>query len=187
MRPLTLILAFAPLIVFSVLARFLPYGLIGVVALAAAVAAVLTTLTSRPPKFLSTCSLVLFAVIAILGSGLGQGGKEWLATWGGAGIGLAVGLVILVLIPVVPVTEEFARETTPRAYWSSPTFRKINRVTSAGWGVAIFMVGISRVVAAAVDQGSSRRLPELLLDLIVPTVIIVGALEFSYSYYRSIQ
>jgi hypothetical protein len=190
MRLLTLALAFAPLIVFSVLARLLPHGLIGVAALAAAFAALITALTSRPrwpPKFLSTCSLVVFAVIAIVGSALGQGGKEWLATWGGAGIGLAAGLAILAAIPVVPLTEQFARETTPRAYWSSPTFHKVNRVASAGWGVALCLVGLSRVIAAVIGQNGSRRLPELLLDLVAPVVIIIGAAEFSHSCYRSIQ
>ena len=75
MKSLTLILAFLPLIVFSVLARFLPHGYIGVAGLAAAVAALIAILISHPiwpPKILNTCSLVLFTVTAILGFTLGK-------------------------------------------------------------------------------------------------------------------
>jgi hypothetical protein len=37
-----------------------------------------------------------------------------------------VGLIIPALVPVMPFTEQFARETTPQAYWASPTFKRIN-------------------------------------------------------------
>jgi hypothetical protein len=181
MKPLTLILAFLPLIAFSLLARFLPHDYIGAAALAAAAIALAAVLTSHPvwpPKILNTCSLTLFALIAVLGFALGANDDRWLATWGAAGVGLVLGLIILVLIPVTPFTEQFARETTPQAYWSSPTFKKINRVLSAAWGGAIFAIGVSRVIAVVINS----RLPELLLGLAVPAVIIVYALRFSKSY-----
>jgi hypothetical protein len=185
MKSLTLILAFLPLIVFSVLARFLPHGYIGVAGLAGAAVALIAILASRPvwpPKILNTCSLALFALIAILGFTLGKIDDRWLAIWGGAGVGIVLGMIILVLIPVVPFTEQFARESVPQAYWSSPTFKKINRVLSAGWGVAIFAIGVSRLAAAAINGHTTRRLPELLLGLAVPLVIILYMLRFSKNY-----
>src|SRR6202046_4670774 len=140
MKPLTLILAFLPLIAFSLRARFLPAGYIGVAGLAAAAIAALAIATSHPVwplKILNTCSLLLFALIAVLGFTLGKNDDRWLATWGGAGVGIILGLIILALIPVMPFTEQFARETVPQAAWASPAFKKINRVLSAAWGVAI--------------------------------------------------
>jgi hypothetical protein len=185
MKTLTLILAFLPLVVFSVLAKYLPSGYIGVAALAAAVVALVAILTSHPvwpPKILNVCSLALFALLAVLGFSLGQGDDSWLATWGGAGVGIILGTIILVLIPVVPFTEQFARESTPQAYWSSPTFKKINRVLSIAWGLAIFAVGASRVLAAAVGRHSSHHVIELLFSLAVPLAIVVYMLKFSKSY-----
>jgi hypothetical protein len=185
MKPLTLILAFLPLIAFSLLSRVLPHGDIGVAALVAVAATLLAMATSRPvwpPKILNTCSLVLFAVLTVLGFTLGTHDDRWLATWGGAGVGLVLGLVILALIPVMPFTEQFARESTPQAYWGSPTFKKINRVLSTAWGVAIFALGVSRVAAAAINGDTTRRLPDLLLGLAVPAVIILYMLKFSKSY-----
>jgi hypothetical protein len=185
MKTLTLILTFLPLIIFSVLARFLPHGYIGVAGLAAAAAALIAIATSHPvwpPKIINSCSLVLFTLIAVLGFTLGRNDDRWLSTWGGAGMPLIIGLIILVLVPVIPFTEQFARGTTPPAYWSSPTFKKINRVLSAAWGLAIFAIGLSRVAAAAINGHTTRRLPELLLGLAVPSVILLYMLKFSKSY-----
>ena len=185
MKSLTLILAFLPLIAFSLLSRFLPHGYIGIAGLAAALIALIAIGTSHPvwpPKILNTCSLVLFTLIAVLGFTLGKADDRWLATWGGAGVGIILGLIILALVPVMPFTEQFAREATPQAYWSSPTFKKINRVLSIAWGLAIVAVGLSRVAAAAIDGHTTRRLPELLLSLAIPVVIVIYMLKFSTSY-----
>src|ERR1700759_4407638 len=184
MKSLTLILAFLPLIVFSLLARFLPHGYIGLAGLAAAVIPLIAIVTSHPiwpPKILNTCSLVLFTLIAVLGFTLGKNDDRWLATWGGAGVGLILRLIILALIPVMPFTEQFARESVPQAEWSSPTFKKINRVLSTGWGLAIFAVGLSRVAAAAINGHTTRPLPELRLGLFVPGAIILYRLRFPKS------
>jgi hypothetical protein len=185
MKPLPLILSFLPLVAFSVLARLLPQGDIGAAGLTAAVIAAIAIAAVRPvwpPKILNAISLVLFAVLAIAGFTGSAGTDRWLATWAAAGVGLVMGLVILALIPVMPFTEQFARQSTPQAYWSSPTFKQINRVLSTGWGVALLGVGVSRVAAVAINGHTTRRLPELLLGLAVPALILLYMLRFSKSY-----
>jgi hypothetical protein len=62
--------------------------------------------------------------------------------------------------PLSLFTEQFARESTPTEYWGSPTFKKINRVLSAGWGAAIFAAGVSRVAAAAIDGHTTKSYPD---------------------------
>jgi hypothetical protein len=93
-----------------------------------------------------------------------------------------MGLVILALIPVMPFTEQFARQSTPQAYWASPTFKQINRVLSLGWGAALAGVGVSRLAAVAVSGHTTRHLPGLLLGLAIPAVITIYMLKFSKSY-----
>jgi hypothetical protein len=188
MRLLTLLLlTVAPLIVFSVLAEALPPGLVGVAALIAALCAGLASRPVWPPKLLGCCLVSLFIVVGVLGLLLGQGTKSWLAVWSGAGIGLATGLVILVLVPVKPFTEQLARNVIPRAFWPSPVFLKVNRVVSTWWGVALVAAGLCRVGAAAIGQSASRRVPELVLGLIAPVAILLAALTFSHRRYRPIQ
>ena len=186
MKPLPLIMSFLPLIAFSLLSKLLPHGDIGVAALVAAIFALIAIVMHKPywpPKILNAASLTLFAILAIVGFASHAGTDRWLAIWAGAGVGLILGGVILLLLPLMPFTEQFARETTPQAYWNSPTFKQINRVLSAGWGLAIAGLGVSRLLAAVIDQhSSSHRLPDLLLGAAVPIVIIVQMLKFSKSY-----
>ena len=185
MKPLPLILSFLPLIAFSLLARLLPHGDVGVAALTAAVIAAIAAVAVRPvwpPKVINATSIVLFAVFAVVGFAGSAGTDRWLATWAAAGVALVMGLVILALIPVIPFTEQFARLSTPQAYWSSPTFKQINRVLSGAWGVALLGVGASRVVAVAVNGHTTRRLPDLLLGLVIPGLILTYMLKFSKSY-----
>lgn len=184
MKPLLLILSFLPLIVFSVLARLLPHGDVGIAGLAAAVIAAVAMAAVRPvwpPKILNICSFVLFTVLAIAGFAGNAGTGRWLATWAAAGVGLVMGLVILALVPVMPFTEQFARQSTPQAYWASPTFKQINRVLSLGWG-ALVGVGVSRLAAVAINGHTTRRLPDLLLGLAVPALSTTYMLKFSKSY-----
>ncbi len=81
----------------------------------AALTAMLISRTVWPPKIINSCSLVLFAIIAMLGFTLGRNDDRWLSTWGGAGAGLILGLVILILVPFIPFTEQFACESVPRS------------------------------------------------------------------------
>ena len=53
---------------------------------------------------------------------------------------------------------------------------------STAWGLAIVAVGLSRVAAAAIDGHTTRRLPEILLGLVIPGAIILYMLKFSKSY-----
>jgi hypothetical protein len=185
MKPLPLILSFLPLIAFSLLARLLPHGDVGAAALTAAVIAAIAAVAVRPvwpPKVINATSIVLFTAFAVVGFAGSAGTDRWLATWAAAGVPLVMGLVILALIPVMPFTEQFARLSTPQAYWSSPTFKQINRVLSRAWGVALLGVGASRVVAVAVNGHTTRRLPDLLLGLVIPSVILTYMLKFSKSY-----
>ena len=101
-KQIELIVGFLPLIAFSLLAKVLPSGDIGIAGLIAALLAMAVMLTSRPvwpPKILNACSFVLFAVLAILGFSVGKGDDSWLATWTGAGEGIIIGVVILLLVP----------------------------------------------------------------------------------------
>ena len=185
MRALPLIIGFLPLVVFSLMAKWLPGGDIGIAGVVAAAIAVIAMLAIRPrwpPKILHVTQFVVFAIIAIIAYGH-RSDDSWLHTWSGAGIGIVLGAVILLLLPFMPFTEQYARESVPRQRWSSPTFKKINLVLSALWGVALIGLGLSRVAAEAIDRHtSSHTLPQVLLGLIVPVGILVYMIKYSKTY-----
>ena len=157
MKPLQLILGFLPLIAFSLLARLLPSHDFGVAALLSAGVAVIAMAAHRPiwpPMLLTAASLIIFIVLAIVGFTAGAHTDRWAATWLAPAFAVIIGLIILVLIPVMPFTEQYARQSTPQQYWSSPTFKRINHVLSAAWGAAP-----SRSASPASWPRSSRTAP----------------------------
>jgi hypothetical protein len=186
MKSLPLIITFLPLIAFSLLARLLPHGDIGAAGLIAAACALLVMLASKPrwpPKILNAASFVVFLIVAILGFTLGKHDDSWLATWAGTGVALILGAIILLLIPVMPFTEQYARQQVPREKWASPVFRQIHRTLSAAWGIAIMAIGAARVGAEAIEKHtSSHHLAEILLGTVVPVGILYVMLRFSKTY-----
>ena len=191
MKPLPLIMSFLPLIAFSLLSKLLPHGDIGWAALIAAIFALISIVMHKPywpPKIINAASFILFAALAIIAFMVNAGSDRWLAIWAGAGVGLIIGGVILLLLPVMPFTEQFARETTPQAYWNSPTFKQINRVLSAGWGLAIAGVGVSRIIAAIIVEHStsSHRFADLLFGTAIPILLVIYMLKFSRTYPKKV-
>src|ERR1700722_2616161 len=184
-KQIGLIIGFLPLFAFSLLAKFLPSGHIGFAGLVAALLSLAVMLTSRPvwpPKLLNASSFILFAVLAVLGFSLGKGDDSWLAAWTGAGVAIIIGVVMLVLIPVIPFTEQYARESVPREEWGSPTFKRVNRGLSVAWGASVVLIGLFRLAAAAARHSSAHTLAQILLGAAVPLIIIVFMLKFTQSY-----
>jgi hypothetical protein len=185
MKPLPLILAFTPLILFSLLTKLLSDADVGVAALVAAVIAGIALVAIKPiwpPKILNACSFVLFGVLAIVGFTGSAGTQRWEATWAASGVGIVMGLVILALIPVMPFTEQFARESVPREQWTSPVFIKINRVLSSGWGLALLGLGVSRTIGTAITRNSSHSAAQIIFGAVIPVVILIYMFRFSKSY-----
>jgi len=185
----TFVLGFLPWIVFAVVAQRLDAN---GVAWSATIAVVMTVVAlvaahrSHGPKILNIGSLVLFAVIAVVGFVGGPAVDGWLFEWGRPLVGVLLGLYVLATVPVMPFTEEYARQAVPREHWGSPTFRRINRVLSAAWGAAILVIGLAGLVVAALDAHAvdpSRFHPaDLLLNWVVPIALIWGMVKFTAAY-----
>ena len=189
MSPLKFVLGFLPWIAFSFAAQRLAANGVAWAALLAVGMSLVSVIAARRkngPKILNVGSLVLFGLIAVVGFVGGPDVDRWLFEWGRPLVGVVLGLYVLVTVPVMPFTEEYARQTTPRQYWGSPTFKKINRVLSAAWGVAIVAMGAASLVVTALDAHAtdtgSNYLVDLLLNWVVPIAIIWGMIKFTAAY-----
>lgn len=185
-KEIPIIIGFLPLIAFSLLTKILPSGDVGIAGLVAALLALAVMLTSHPvwpPKILNACSFLLFTALAVLGFSLDKGDRLWLATWPGGGVAIVLGAVILLLVPVIPFTEQYAKESVPPDEWPTPRFKRVNRALSLAWGASIVLIGLARVAAEAVARHSSgHRLAQILLGAALPIVIVVYTLKFTQSY-----
>ena len=189
MKPSALVLGFLPWIAFTFVANRLAADAVAwsaVLAVAMTVVALALAGRRHGPVTLDAVSLVLFAVIAVAGFAGGRGVDDWLYTWGRPLVGVVLGLFVLGSASVRPFTEEYARQSTPREYWGSPTFRAVNRVISAAWGAGLVVIGSAGVVVTALDAHATSRasdhLLELALNWAVPIAVLWGLAEFSGAY-----
>jgi hypothetical protein len=124
--------------------------------------------------------------MAVAGFVGGPAVDAWLFEWGRPLVGVVLGLYVLATVPVMPFTEEYARQTVPRQYWGSPTFRRVNRVLSAAWGVAIVVIGAAGLLVTALDahavDPSRNNLVDLLLNWVVPIAVIWWMVRFTATY-----
>jgi hypothetical protein len=183
------VLGFVPWIVFSLVAQRLDANGVAWSATIAVVMTVVALVAARRkhgPTFLNLASLVLFGVIAVVGFVGGPGVDRWLFEWGRPLVGVVLGLLVLVTAPVRPFTEEYARQSVPREYWGSPTFRRINTVLSAVWGAGILVIGLAAVAVTALDaqatDATRNNTVDLLLNWVVPIAVIWGAMKVTATY-----
>lgn len=188
-KPLPLTAGFLPLIVFVAMsARVADNGAAwaALVALAVAVAAMWFEQPRHPVRILTLIQAGLLVLVAVIGFTGGFAVDRWLFDWGSGVVTLAIGLLILATAPVVPVTEQCARLNTSRAYWSSPTFKLINRMLSATWGAALTAIGLASILAATIDaraaSADSVYLADLVLNWIAPIAILCFLIRFTAVY-----
>jgi len=189
MNPLSIVVGFVPWIAFSFIAQRLTADGVAWSALIAVAMTVIALLVGRArhtPVQLNVYSMVLFTVMAVAGFVGGPTVDEWLFQWGRPLVGVVLGLILLATSPVRPFTAEYARLSTPREYWGSPVFVRINRVLSATWGVALVVMGTSAVVVSALEAQASGTdspyLVDLFLNWVVPIVVIVWTIHFTTTY-----
>lgn len=189
MNPLKLALGFLPWIAFSFAAQRLSANGVAWAALLAVAMTLVSVIAARRrhgPKILNLGSLVLFAVIAVVGFVGGPAVDRWLFEWGRPLVGVVLGLYVLATVPVMPFTEEYARQTVPREHWDSPTFKKINRVLSAAWGAAIVVMGGVSLLVTFLDAHATNpaetHVVDLVLNWVVPIAVIWGMVKFTAAY-----
>ena len=145
----------------------------------ALLAAVILLIPSRERgriKLLDIVSVVFFAGLTIAGLVLDRRRLTWLEDYSQAISSGILAVVVLGSLAFVPFTEQYAREQVPREFWSTPTFKQINRTLTLVWGLAFALCAVLGVFAQH-DRGGS-----VWLNWIIPIVVIVGAFKFTSWY-----
>lgn len=172
---MNILIAFAPFFVFAVLDRLV--GITEGLVAGALVALALTVrdlARGRTPKILEIGTLALFGSLSAYAL-LGDPG------WSIPAVRLRVdaGLLLIVLASLAlrrPFTLQYAREDTPREFWDSPTFLRINDVITAVWALAFAVMVAADVVLAYMPELPPRY------GIIVTVLAILGAVKFTQKY-----
>ncbi len=181
MNPLSLILGFLPLIAFNILAgRVANNGIAwgALVALAIALINMAITRPRWPPKIINLISASLFLVLTLIGFLGNRSIDGWLFDWASGLVTVTLGLLLFVTMPIMPFTEQYARERVSREYWGTPTFKKVNRVLSLTWAAAIVIIGLASMAVAFLDERAGSTSNTSLLDLILNWVVPIAILVF---------
>jgi uncharacterized membrane protein len=171
-------LGFVPWIVFSVVAGPSTW-------MWAALAALLCSLILSVPSWRSTRSisvldaagLLFFGVLVVLALTLDRATLQPIEDRAQMLSSIVIALVALGSLAVGrPFTEYYARQQTPREYWNSPTFKQINRVITAVWGLVFVLNALCDAAVAYLGVTSD------VFNWVVPIVAIVAAVKFTGWY-----
>jgi uncharacterized membrane protein len=171
-------LGFVPWIVFSVVAGPSTW-------MWAALAALLCSLILSVPSWRSTRSisvldaagLLFFGALVVLALTLDRATLQPIEDRAQMLSSIVIALVALGSLAVGrPFTEYYARQQTPREYWNSPTFKQINRVITAVWGMVFVLNALCDAAVAYLGVNAD------IFNWVVPIVAIVAAVKFTGWY-----
>jgi hypothetical protein len=189
MKSKSLFISLIPWVLFTLIAGRLGSNLVGLAAVIAAVAVVGIIIRSRRErttdgthpslKIIDVSGVVTFAVIAVLAFTGSDSLRAHLADYGRGGCAVVLALVMFASLLVMPFTEQYARESTPREVWNSPVFHAVNRRISAVFGVVVLAMAASHIYSGYLEAHNelSRR-ENLVLNWAIPIVLILLALKF---------
>ncbi|HEY2215974.1 MAG TPA: hypothetical protein VGH21_00665 [Solirubrobacteraceae bacterium] len=166
-------IAFVPWILFSVITRRYEVQAAAVVALVAAVAISLPSLRAGRPKVLELGAIAAFIGFTVVALSADDATREWLARYARA---VSAGLLATIAfgsLTATPFTEQYARDSVPTQYWSSPIFKQINRRITTIWGFVFLLMVPSHILAGAIDTHRA----ETFFNWVIPILLVVFAVK----------
>jgi hypothetical protein len=126
-------------------------------------------------KPLELFEVAYFGILAMIGFLASDKLINWLEKWSGEMSSLALALFVFgSLLLRNPFTLPYAKEVTPKEYWDSPLFLRVNRIITLVWALAFTVsaaAGLYGIVA--LDQ------PD---NFWTGWIIQIGALLFAFSF-----
>jgi uncharacterized membrane protein len=166
-------IAFVPWLLFSVITRRFEVEDAAVIALVASIAISVPSLRAGRPKLLETGAIVAFIGFTIVAFAGDDATRDWLARYARA---VSAGLLALIAFGSLmrtPFTEQYARESVPREYWSSPVFKRVNRQITAMWGGVFVLMVPSHILAGAIDTHRAFT----IFNWVIPIALVVYAVK----------
>jgi hypothetical protein len=140
---------------------------------------VLNWLRGSPPKMLEFASVTYFGVLAVVIAVASESTRDWFELWGGETANIALLLVVLGSVLIrQPFTLQYARDDTPREYWDTPEFMRVNYLISWVWVAAFAIEAVSGFYGDAVLDDSNN----IWTGWIIQTFPLLIAAQFTIWY-----
>jgi hypothetical protein len=131
-------------------------------------------------KVVDATGIVTFAGTAALAFTGSPGLRQDIVDYGRGACALILAIVMLGSLLIIPFSEQYARESVPRAYWHSPIFRSINHHVSAAFGIAVLLMSVGHFYSGYLDShGGTSTTTNLVLNWVIPVLVILAALIYT--------
>jgi hypothetical protein len=170
----------SPWIVYSLVEGNDRLELSAAVALAIAVVIVsLNWIRGSSPKLLEFSDVAYFSLLVVVVAFASPATHRWLELWGGEVANVAVFAIAFGSILVRnPFTLAYAREDTPKEYWHTPEFLRVNYLITWVWVVAFAIEAASGWYGDAVLKNSN----DIWTGWIIQTLPLIIAAQFTIWY-----
>lgn len=115
-------------------------------------------------------AFVGFTVVAFIAD---PSTTHWVARYARAIAALVLAMIAFSSLLFVPFTEQYARESVPREFWSTSRFKQVNRQLTGMWGCVFLVMMVSHIVAGAIDT----RRGNTIFNWVVPIILIIWAVK----------
>lgn len=166
-------LAFVPWILFSLITQHDTLKAAAVVALIAAVLIAAPAVFAGRPRMLEIGAFVAFVGFTIVAFIADPSTTHWVARYARAIAALLLAVIAFSSLLFVPFTEQYARESVPRQFWSTPRFKRVNRQLTVMWGCVFLAMMASHIVAGAIDT----RRGNTIFNWVIPIILIIWAVK----------
>jgi hypothetical protein len=166
-------LAFVPWILFSLIAQHDTLKAAAVTSLIAAVLVAAPAVLAQRVRVLELGTVVAFVGFTVAAFIVDPSTSHWLARYARAIAALLLASIAFSSLLFVPFTEQYARESVPQQFWSTPRFKRVNRQLTVMWGCVFLVMAVSHVIAGAIDT----RRGNTIFNWVVPIILIVWAVK----------
>jgi predicted permease len=166
-------LAFVPWVLFTIIAQRDTLKAAALIALAASILIAGRSMSEGHPKLLELGAVLAFFGFTVAAFIAGPSATHWLERYARAIAAFLLALIAFGSLLFVPFTEQYARQSVPRKYWTSPRFKQINRQLTAMWGLVFLALMVSHIIAGAINT----RRGNTIFNWVIPILVIIWAVK----------
>jgi hypothetical protein len=169
-------IALIPWVLFTIIAD---HGTLKIASLASIVIAIGVCVYSardgKRPTMIEYAAVATFIAFAIVAFVADASVTQFLTRYARAIAAGVLSVLVFGSLLFVPFTEEYARQTVPPEYWSSPRFKRINRRLTAMWGGIFAVMTVSHVIGGIIDHRGTN----IIFNWVIPIALVVWGVKQS--------
>jgi hypothetical protein len=164
-----LYVALVPWVLFTLLAQHSTLKVAAVISLIVATGIMIRSITQGGLKLLELGAVIAFLGFAVVAFAADHATGLWLARYSRAIAAALLALIAFGSLLFSPFTEQYARDSVPRQFWGSATFKATNRRLTTMWACVFTAMVPFHVLAGVID----KRPTNILFNWVVPIGLIL--------------